>query len=154
MNFFKRLIHKIMPIHPLPSYHFLVEWGGARITFIEVSGLEIINEVIEHHDGSDPGQVTQKMPGLRKYSNIILKRGIVSGDNDFYNWMNTKNLNEIERRDILVKLLNQNHEPVITWKAINAFPVRLSGPVLNATANNAAIEELELAHEGLIIQGS
>jgi phage tail-like protein len=154
MNFFKRLINKIMQIHPLPAYHFLVEWGGARISFIEVSGLEIINDVIEHHDGSDPGQVTHKMPGLRKYSNIVLKRGIVEGDNDFFNWMNTQSLNEIERRDIVVKLLNQNHEPVISWRAINAFPVRLSGPVLNAAASNVAIEELELAHEGLTVQVS
>jgi hypothetical protein len=56
MNFFNRLINKIMQIHPLPAYHFFVEWGGARISFIEVSGLEIINDVIEHHDGSDPGR--------------------------------------------------------------------------------------------------
>ncbi|HSQ43724.1 MAG TPA: phage tail protein, partial [Ginsengibacter sp.] len=90
----------------------------------------------------------------RKYSNIILKRGIVKGDNDFFNWMNTKNLNDIERRDIVVKLLNQNHEPVIMWKAVNAFPVKLSGPILNATASNIAIEELELAHEGLIVEVS
>ena len=143
-----------MPVHPLPSYHFLVEWGGTRVEFIEVSGLQIIDEVIEHHDGSDPGQVARKMPGLRKYSNIILKRGIVKGDNDFFNWMNTKNLNDIERRDIVVKLLNQNHEPVIMWKAVNAFPVKLSGPILNATASNIAIEELELAHEGLIVEVS
>ena len=143
-----------MSIHPLPAYHFQVEWGGTRISFNEVSGLEIIDDVIEHHDGADPGQVARKMPGLRKYSNIILKRGIVKGDNDFFNWMNTKSLNEIERRDIVVKLLNQNHEPVMTWRAVNAFPVRLSGPILNAAASNMAIEELELAHEGLIVQVS
>jgi phage tail-like protein len=88
------------------------------------------------------------MPGLRKYANIVLKRGIVKGDIDFFNWMNTQSLNEIERRDVVIKLLNQNHEPVISWIAINAFPVRLSGPVLNAAISNIAIEELELAHEG------
>jgi phage tail-like protein len=154
MNFFKRLINKIMATHPLPAYHFIVEWGGTRISFIEVSGLEIIDDVIEHHDGADPGQVTRKIPGLRKYSNIVLKRGIVKGDNDFFNWMNTKNLTEIERRDIVVKLLNQNHEPILSWKAVNAFPVKLSGPILNAATSNVAIEELELTHEGLTVQAS
>lgn len=141
-----------MQTRPLPAYHFIVEWGGTRIGFIEVSGLEITNDVIEHHDGSDPGQVTRKMPGLRKYSNITLKRGIVKGDNDFFNWMNTQSLNEVERRDIVIKLLDQDHQPILIWKVINAFPVKLSGPVLNGAASNVAIEELELAHEGLIIE--
>ncbi len=143
-----------MATHPLPAYHFIVEWGGTRISFIEVSGLEIIDDVIEHRDGADPGQVTRKLPGLRKYSNIVLKRGIVKGDNDFFNWMNTKNLNEIERRDIVVKLLNQNHEPILSWRAVNAFPVKLSGPILNAATSNVAIEELELTHEGLTVEAS
>lgn len=101
---------------------------------------------------ANPGPVTRKMPGLRKYSNITLKRGIVKGDNDFFNWMNTQSLNEVERRDIVIKLLDQDHQPILIWKVINAFPVKLSGPVLNAAASNVAIEELELAHEGLIIE--
>jgi len=57
----------------------------------------------------------------------------------------------VERRDIVIQLLNENHEPVIIWRAVNAFPVRLSGPVLNANTSEVAIEELELAHEGLIV---
>jgi len=140
--------------HPMPAYHFLVEWGGARVSFIEVSGLEITTDVIEHRDGADPDQTAHKMPGLTRYKNIVLKRGILKGDNDFFNWMNTKSLNQVERRDIIIKLLNENHEPVISWRAVNAFPVRLSGPVLNANSSDVAIEELELAHEGLIVQVS
>ena len=137
--------------HPMPAYHFLVEWGGTRAGFIEVSGLEITTDVIEHRDGADPNQAAHKMPGLTRYKNIVLKRGILKGDNDFFNWMNTKNLNQVERRDIVIQLLNENHEPVIIWRAVNAFPVRLSGPVLNANTSEVAIEELELAHEGLIV---
>jgi len=137
--------------HPMPAYHFLVEWGGTRVGFIEVSGLEITTDLIEHRDGADPNQVAHKMPGLTRYKNIVLKRGILKGDNDFFNWMNTKNLNQVERRDIVIQLLNENHEPVIIWRAVNAFPVRLSGPVLNANTSEVAIEELELAHEGLIV---
>jgi len=140
--------------HPMPAYHFTVEWGGARINFIEVSGLNISVDVTEFRDGSDPGQVAHKMPGHTHYSNIILKRGILKGDNDFFAWMNTKSLNQVERRDIVIKLLNENHEPVASWKAVNAFPVRFSGPVLNANASDVAIEELELAHEGLIAEVS
>ena len=137
--------------HPMPAYHFLVDWGGTRPGFTEVSGLEITTDVIEHRDGADPSQAARKMPGLSRYKNIVLKRGIVKGDNDFFNWMNTKSLNQVQRRDIVIQLLNENHEPVITWRVVNAFPVRFSGPVLHANASEIAIEELELAHEGLSV---
>ena len=86
-----------------------------------------------------------------KFNNIILKRGIIQGDNDFFNWINSIKLNTVERRDITIKLLNENHEPVVSWNIRNAFPVRYSGPLLNANLNRAAMEELEIAHEGLKI---
>ena len=154
INFLKRLIKKIMGQYPMPAYHFIVDWGGTRLGFTEVSGLEIDIDVVEYREGSDPNQAAHKMPGLTRYKNIILKRGIAKGDNDFFTWMNTKNLNQVERRDIIIKLLNENHEPVMSWKARNAFPVKLTGPVLNANSSEAAIEELELAHEGLVIEVS
>lgn len=138
----------------MPAYHFIVEWGGTRLGFTEVAGLEISTEVVEYREGADPGQAAHKMPGLRKYTNITLKRGIVKGDNDFFNWMKTINLNQAERRDVVIKLLNENHEPVMTWKAHNAFPVKLSGPALKENSSDVAIEELELAHEGLTIEVS
>ncbi len=143
-----------MAHYPIPPYHFTVEWGGARVNFIEVSGLNITVDVTEFRDGADPGQIAHKMPGHTHFSNIILKRGIVKGDNDFFTWMNTRNLNQVERRDIVINLLNENHDPVVSWKAVNAFPVRFSGPVLNANASDVAMEELELAHEGLIVKVS
>ena len=138
----------------MPAYHFIVEWGGTRTSFFEVFGLNITIDVTEFREGSDPDQTAHKMPGHTHYSNIILKRGILRGDNDFFLWINTKSLNHVERRDIVIKLLNQNHEPVVSWKAVNAFPVKYSGPVLNASSSDIAIEELELAHEGLIAEVS
>ncbi len=143
-----------MTNHPMPAYHFIVEWGGTRTGFAGVSGLNINLDVTEYRDGSDPGEVAHKLPGLTHYSNVILKRGFLRGDNDFFNWINTKKLNQVERRDVAISLLNENHEPVIRWKLINTFPVRLSGPVLIANSSDIAMEELELAHEGLIIEMS
>ena len=93
-----------------------------------------------------------KMPGIPKYSNITLKRGIVAGDNEFFDWVNTVRLNKVERRDLVISLLNENHEPAMVWKAKNAFPVKLEGPRLKATGNDVAIETLEVAHEGLSIE--
>jgi phage tail-like protein len=138
--------------YPLPVFHFLVEWGGIRIGFSEVSGLTQEIQVIEYREGNSPEYNGIKMPGLRKYTNIVMKRGIVKSDNDYFKWLNTVKMNKIERRDITISLLNENHEPVMVWKAQNAFPVKLEGPSLKATGNEAAIESIEIAHEGLEIQ--
>ncbi|MFW5663404.1 MAG: phage tail protein [bacterium] len=141
-----------MANYPLPTFHFLVEWGGTRIGFTEVSGLSVENEVIEYREGNSKEYSKIKMPGMQKFSNITLKRGSFSSDNEFFEWLNTIKLNTVERRDILISLLNEEHEPVVSWKIKNAWPVKVQSADLKSDASEAAIETLELAHEGLVIQ--
>ena len=138
--------------YPLPKFHFRVEWGGSNIGFSEVSGLNIENKMIEYRDGASPEYNKIKMPGMREFSNITLKRGVFQGDNDFYNWLNTISLNAVERRDLTITLLNEKHEPVVVWKVKNAFPVKVQSTDLKADGSEVAIEQLDLAHEGLTIQ--
>lgn len=138
--------------YPLPVFHFTVQWGGNRIGFSEVSGLTQENQAIEYRDGSFPEYSSIKMPGLRKFSNVTLKRGIVKADNDFFRWLSTIKLNQVERRDVVISLLNEEHTPVMTWKIHNAFPVKVEGPGLKASGNEVAIESIEIAHEGLELQ--
>lgn len=140
--------------YPLSKFHFSVDWGGTRIGFTEVSGLDTSLDVIEYRDGASPEYHKIKMPGMQKFSNITLKRGTFQGDNEFYKWMKTVQKNVIERRDLLVSLLNENHEPVITWRIKNAWPVKVQSTDLKADGNEVAIETLELAHEGLEIEMS
>jgi phage tail-like protein len=141
-----------MASYPIPVFHFRVEWGGKNIGFSEAAGLTQELQVIEYRDGSSPDYSTIKMPGLHKYNNITLKRGISKGDNEFFKWLNTVKLNTIERRDVTISLLNESHEPVMVWKAHNAFPVKVEGPGLKASGNEVAIESIEIAHEGLVLQ--
>jgi phage tail-like protein len=138
--------------YPLPVFHFTVQWGGTRIGFSEVTGLNQENQAIEYRDGLSPEYSSIKMPGLRKFSNVTLKRGIINADNEFFQWLSTVKLNKVERRDVVVSLLNENHEPVMTWKIQNAFPVKVEGPGLKASGNEVAIESIEIAHEGLELQ--
>lgn len=138
--------------YPLPVFHFTVQWGGTRIGFSEVSGLTQENQAIEYRDGSFPEYSSIKMPGLRKFSNVTLKRGIVAADNEFFAWLSTIRLNKVERRDVVISLLNEEHSPVMVWKIHNAFPVKVEGPQLKASGNEVAIESIELAHEGLELQ--
>ncbi|MBA3962667.1 MAG: phage tail protein [Chthoniobacterales bacterium] len=142
----------ITAAYPLPVFHFIVEWGGQRIGFSEVSGLTQENQPIEYRDGSFPEYSSIKMPGLRKFNNITLKRGIVKSDNDFWLWLSTIKLNTVERRDLVISLLNEMHMPVMVWKIHRAFPVKVEGPGLKATGNEVAIESIEIAHEGLELQ--
>jgi phage tail-like protein len=141
-----------MAEYPLPKFHFQVEWGGTKIGFTEVSGLDITTEVIEYRDGASPEYSKVKMPGQRKFSNVTLKRGTFKADNQFYLWFNTVSLNTIERRNLTIALLNENHEPVIVWKVKNAWPTKITPTDLKADGNDVAIESVELAHEGLTIQ--
>jgi hypothetical protein len=140
--------------YPLPVFHFRVEWGGSRIGFSEVSGLTQEIQVIEYRDGSFPEYSSIKMPGLRKYNNITLKRGVIKADNDFFKWLSTVKLNTIERRDMTISLLNESHDPVMVWKVHNAFPVKVEGPQLKAAGNEVAIESIEVAHEGLEVDNN
>lgn len=141
-----------MTDYPLPKFHFQVEWGGARISFTEISGLDVETEVIEYRDGALPEYSKMKIPGMQKYANVTMKRGVFRSDNDYYNWWNTVSLNTIERRDLTVSLLNEAHEPVMVWKIKNAWPTKIASTDLKADGNEIAIESIELAHDGLSIQ--
>ena len=89
---------------------------------------------------------------MREFSNITLKRGVFKGDNEFYNWLNTISLNTVDRRDLTISLLNEKHEPVVVWKVHNAFPLKVQSTDLKADGSEVAIEQLDLAHEGLTIE--
>jgi phage tail-like protein len=141
-----------MAEYPLPKFHFQVDWGGTKIGFTEVSGLEVETEVIEYREGSSLEYNMIKMPGMRKFSNITLKRGTFESDNEFFEWFNTVKLNKIERRDLTISLLNEEHNPVVVWKVKQAWPSKITPSDLKADGSETAIETLELVHEGLSIQ--
>lgn len=138
--------------YPIVKFHFQVEWGGTKIGFTEVSGLDVETEVVEYRHGASPEYFKTKMPGMQKFSNITLKRGTFATDNEYYSWWNTVKLNTIERRDITISLLNEEHTPVVVWKVKNAWPTKIQSTDLKADGNEVAIESMELVHEGLSIQ--
>lgn len=145
--------------YPIPRFHFQVEWGeGFRIGFTEVTGLTFETEVIEYREGNSKDYSKKKQPGLKKLSNITLKRGTFEGDYDYYKeWRKTYFFQEGNRtgsqyrRTVTIKLLNENHEAIITWRLLNAWPSKVQSTDLKADANEVAIETMELVHEGLEI---
>jgi phage tail-like protein len=140
---------------PLPKFHFIVDWGGIRVGFTEISGLSFETEVIEYREGSSPVYNKKKLPGLTKFSNIVLKRGVFLGDFDMYSlWRKTMLFQEGKekfRRDVSIRLLDEEHAPIITWTVHNAWPCKVTYGDLNAASNEVLIETMELVHEGLSI---
>ena len=148
-----------MADYPLPKFHFQVDWGGTQIGFTEVSGLDVETEVIEYRHGASPEYHKTKQPGMTKFSNITLKRGTFKSDNEYYDWWKETKLFEegnatgsVYRRDITIKLLDENHQPVVVWKVKRAWPTKVQSTDLKADGNEIAIESVELVHEGLVIQ--
>ena len=135
--------------YPIPSFHFMVEWGGKKGEFNEVSGLNAEVKTIEYRHGLSPNYTPIKMPGQQTYSNITCKRGIFKGDNQLFEWWKSITMNKVKRRDITISLLDEAHNPVMVWKIYTAWPVKVDGPSLNAQGDEVAFETLELAHEGL-----
>ena len=141
-----------MAEYPLPKFHFQVQWGGTKIGFTEVTGLEVTTEKIEYRDGASKEYHKVRMPGMQTFGDLTLKRGVFDGDNEFYDWWNTVALNTVERRDITISLLNESHQPVVVWKVKNAWPTKVTSTDLNASGNETAIETLVLTHEGLTME--
>jgi phage tail-like protein len=136
--------------YPIPRYHFQVDWGGSKLSFTEVTGLVMEREKIEyrHSDSKDFNKIA--MPGLVKNNNITLKRGKFEGDAELNDWLEQVANERVEqRRDVTIRLLNEKHEPVAAWTAARCLPVKITAPDLKSDANEAAIESLEIAHEGL-----
>lgn len=136
----------------LCNNHFRVEWGGTSIGFMEVSGLGVEIDVVPYRQGSSPDSAATLIPGQKLYAPVVLRRGMVAGDNDFFAWINSANFNTVERRDVSIQLLNEQHDPVVVWKLKNAFPSRLDYGPLQAMGSDVAVEALTLVHEGLTVQ--
>lgn len=147
--------------HPDPygAFNFQVVINGilddgsdAKAGFMEVSGLEIDVQVIEYRTGGEAATV-RKISGLHKYTNIVLKRGI-TGDLALWKWMKTVTDGQPLRADGSIILLDAARQPVMRWHFRRGFPCKIVGPTLNAKGNEVAIETLEIAHEGLTVEGA
>jgi phage tail-like protein len=133
---------------PFASFNFKLEIEGITVAgFSEVTGLNQESNVIDYREGQEP-ITPRKLPGLNKFGNITLKRGI-SPDLSVYNWRKTVTDGDIERRNASIVLHNEKHEEVVRWNLVNAWPSKYVGPDLKANANEMAIESIELTHEGV-----
>jgi phage tail-like protein len=152
--------------YPIAKFRFRVSWDKQELSqkdnigFTEVTGLDYQVDPIEYRDGIDANLSKRKMAGLRKFSNVTLKRGVFKGVSDFYKWIDggeQVNANSLirrqdYRRNVTITLLDEAGVDIVAWTLTNAFPIKVQFNDMKADANEVAIEILELAHEGISVQ--
>jgi phage tail-like protein len=133
---------------PYPAYNFQVIVTGVSNdgkavsgSFSEVSGLETEVPPILYRNGSE--DITQrKIPGLKKFTDITLKRGI-TGDNALNG--------QVLRASGAIVLLDENRNEVMRWKFDRAWPCKFTGPTMHAGNNEIAMETVVICTESNVI---
>lgn len=135
---------------PIPQFHFKVFFGDHfEVAFQEVSGLDTEYDQIEYRGGNNPQFQVNKMPNIKKHSDITLKKGMIKNDTSAFDYFSRVKMNTVVKETVIIQLLDEEDKPLFTWTLQNAFPKKVTGMSMNAKTNDVAIEELVLAHEGL-----
>ncbi|MHB0937056.1 MAG: phage tail protein [Armatimonadota bacterium] len=125
--------------------------GIAEAIFREVTGLDSETEVIEHRvTGKGGNIVVHKIPGALKWSNIVLRRGITD-DRKLHDWRQKIEEGQVEanRKNGSITLYAPDGSVVAKYSFVKGWPCKFTGPALDAAKNEIAIEQIEIAHEGL-----
>jgi phage tail-like protein len=128
------------------AWRFYVQVDGIIYgEFTECSGLEASREVTPFNQG---GSLTPIMlPGRVSYSNIVLKRGIISSA--LWDWFTAGNTGNLpEHRSLIILLATTDGIPLYHWDVTGVYPVNWTGPQLSVDGNSLAVESLELARGG------
>jgi phage tail-like protein len=135
---------------PFSAFNFLVDIDGITVAaFSECSGLTAESDHIEYRTG-DMDITVSKLPGLRKYANLVLKHG-TTGSTELWQWRLTVINGKTVRRSGSIRLLDEGRKKALEWTFTQAWPCKYEGPTLNGKNNEVAIETLEICHEGLVL---
>lgn len=149
---------EIKTAYPLPVYNYKVEIGSDAVAFSEVSGLGISYETHTYKESptesGTPGPRVMQMPAQRSAPTITLKKGIVLGASvpALYEWISGIATNQVEKKDIYIRLCDEEGAVVLSWTVTNAFPTKLDAPSFDANSNDVAIESMELTADHVSIE--
>ena len=123
--------------------------------FQECSGLEVEMDVQDYQEGGRNDGVIRRV-GRAKYSPLVLKRGMFYGEGGAVNrelwiWLQdaVAGKRPVDRYDGVIQVMSSGQDVVATWVFDRGLPRKIRGPELNAKTGEVAIEELQIAHEGL-----
>lgn len=133
---------------PLKNFRFRVEIADIEAGgFSEVSGLEITTDAIDYRNGNEVSNL-RKLPGMTRYGNVTLKRGL-SDSMALYDWHREVVDGELQRRTVVVILLDEKRQDRARFEIIEAWPCRYEASTLDGEGNAVAIETVELCNEGI-----
>lgn len=138
-------------VWPKPQFRFEMKWDSAVMHFQEASGLDAEAQAIEYRNGNSPQFSSTKMPGMKKFSDVTLKKGIFKSDKQHWDWFNEIKMNTIKRKLVTISLLAEAGAPVMVWTLTNAWPSKITATDLKAQGNEVAVETIVFSHEGLTI---
>lgn len=128
-----------------------MQWDGMDMTFQEVSGMDIEAKSVEYRAANSLVFAAIKMPGLKKYGRVTLKKGVVISDQKFWDWLNAIKLNTAKRNTVIISLRDEGGKPTMAWRLTNAYPTKITGTDLKSTGNEVAVESIEIVHEGILV---
>jgi phage tail-like protein len=130
-----------------PAIWFELDIQGKAVGFFtEVTGLSAEVETMTYSEGG-MNEFQHKLPTRVKYPNLVLKRGMTTKA-DLQKWFQKSHV-QAERTTISLTMLDQQGTTIRTWSFVNAFPIKWTGPNFNAAQSQLAVEQIEIAHEGL-----
>ncbi len=133
---------------PYAASNFVVQIDGISVAgFSEVSGLSTETDVIEYRNG-DEDITVRKLPGLRKFTNISLKRGMTKSM-DLWKWRQTVMQGKTERKSGTIILQDEARKQALKWEFKAGWPSKWEGPSLNAKNNEVSIETMEITCEDI-----
>jgi phage tail-like protein len=134
---------------PLRNFRFRLEIDGiSEAHFSEVSGFDTTTDAIDYREGDDPTHV-RKLPGLTKYGNVTLKRGITDSM-DLYAWYKAVVEGKVRRVKVAIVVLDEEGKDKARFEISEAWPSKYDPMDLNAKGNDVSIETLELTNEGVV----
>lgn len=134
---------------PYSQFNFLIEIDGVvKGGFSECSGLTTDTNVIDYREGNEKQLTPRRLPGLMKYTNIVLKRGYTA-DKSLWQWRLNVINGTTSRTTGSIILLDEARNTALTWTFREGWPCKWDGPALNGKTSEVAVETLEICHEGL-----
>jgi len=138
--------------NPYDAFNFLVVIDGVPAAAFSDCILPAASiDVVEYREGSDVAGTVRKLPGLVRYGDLVLKRGISNSPDSItlWDWFSGFLQGNGSKKTLTVTLLNSQRNPVVQWNFTNAWPTKYEAPPLNAKTNSIAIETLVVAVEGM-----
>lgn len=140
----------------ITNFFFRVTFDGTQLSFSEVSGLETTNDAIEYRHGDHPEFITTKRIGMTKTSTLSFKKGVFSGDDHLtthFNQVYDKHFMSTTdgRIDLLIELLDELENTVMSWNVHNFIPTKLNLGGLKSVSTEIAIETLEGVYEKMSV---